>query len=714
MKNYLEFFKSKNLFFSFIAVIFIAGLFFTFQKHTNTNAKGRSISEAMDDELELGDGVLICPGDSYQLNTYITPEADENDLIITWSHPGFLEDTNDPLSPIVTPPNSIDLVLTVNVKFKNLVENGNFNTYPLLGFNSGLTYIPGSIAVSEKLDEGEFTIGVDPHEAYDQMFSCDDNEESYNMMIINASDLETEILWEQVINDLTPGNDYTFSAWYTNLKAKEITTIQFFKDDAPMTSPITILGGPDYLCVWQNQTFTFTANSSSVEMTIKNIDGQAKGDDFALDRISLIREDDVFTDVITIDVAEHVEALVETVPSCYEQNNGSLKVLPTSGMAPFTFNWASPITTSTDTLSELVPNNYQVTITDFYGCTASKNILVTEYPPLQWVFEVKDVSCFGGSDGEVFLNASQSGCTNLSYQWSNGETIEVLSSLVSGDYSVTVTDCQSCSEIISVFVPQPDLVQTNFNGQSPTCYGNLDGFIKIDTITGGTPPFTISKDSVYLELVESFPFFIEDIGSGDFNYILTDDHDCTEQVFVQIPSPPEVTVVLGGEEHVLLGESVHVSALLSGNIDTVYWEGVGELSCLDCPDPYIIPYQTGPFTLIAVDHFGCTDSDEIFFYVDKPSIFLPNIFSPNEDGINDRYTPLSGPGVHRIKSMRIFNRWGDIIFKAFDFPPNNTEFGWDGTFKGKLLNPGVFICLIEMEYVNGEVLTQATSVTLMR
>lgn len=123
-------------------------------------------------------------------------------------------------------------------------------------------------------------------------------------------------------------------------------------------------------------------------------------------------------------------------------------------------------------------------------------------------------------------------------------------------------------------------------------------------------------------------------------------------------------------------------------------------------------------TLIAFDTTGCTPASTTITCMTLPiipiHIFIPNIFSPNGDGINDQFYVQTNPEVTGINVMRIFDRWGNIVFEKFNFLPNNADAGWDGTFNGKPMNPEVYTYWVEMSTTRGKDIVKAGDVTLVR
>ena len=94
-------------------------------------------------------------------------------------------------------------------------------------------------------------------------------------------------------------------------------------------------------------------------------------------------------------------------------------------------------------------------------------------------------------------------------------------------------------------------------------------------------------------------------------------------------------------------------------------------------------------------------------------VFIPNTFTPNGDGQNDYFFPR-GKGIDRMSSFRIFNRWGEVVYEKANFNANDASSGWDGTFKGKKLNPDVFVYTIDIMCENNTILNYKGNIALIR
>ncbi len=120
------------------------------------------------------------------------------------------------------------------------------------------------------------------------------------------------------------------------------------------------------------------------------------------------------------------------------------------------------------------------------------------------------------------------------------------------------------------------------------------------------------------------------------------------------------------------------------------------------------------YTIDVVNQIGCRASDEMMVRTkNQMRVFIPNVFSPNGDLINDKFTVYSGPEVVNISKMIIFDRWGEKLFEKNNFPPNDEDEGWDGYLRGKVMNPQVFVYYIEVEYINGDIENFKGDVTLI-
>ncbi|HLX94006.1 MAG TPA: PKD domain-containing protein [Puia sp.] len=201
-----------------------------------------------------------------------------------------------------------------------------------------------------------------------------------------------------------------------------------------------------------------------------------------------------------------------------------------------------------------------------------------------------------------------------------------------------------------------------------------------------------------------------------YQVIGTDYKSCfadTEAVEVKVFNYP--TVDPGPNVTIAPGSSYQIKATGSSDIDAVAWNPPAGLSCSNCLTPVAAPISTTTYVVSATNNGGCTTSDSITIHVlcSGGNLFVPNTFSPNNDGMNDVFY-VRGTGLTRVQSMLIFNRWGQVVFERKDFTANDPAAGWDGTINGKPAPVDVYVYTIEVICTNSQIVPFHGNVALIR
>ncbi|MBK8448960.1 MAG: gliding motility-associated C-terminal domain-containing protein [Saprospiraceae bacterium] len=119
--------------------------------------------------------------------------------------------------------------------------------------------------------------------------------------------------------------------------------------------------------------------------------------------------------------------------------------------------------------------------------------------------------------------------------------------------------------------------------------------------------------------------------------------------------------------------------------------------------------------MTVIDTNGCISTKRIRIVVETPKVWVPNVFSPNGDNINDiLWIHGSKEDVTHIHNFQIFDRWGNRVFETRNFQPNDQSKAWNGTFKDQKCNPGVYIYWAEVELINGQKWIIKGDITLIR
>jgi gliding motility-associated-like protein len=128
-----------------------------------------------------------------------------------------------------------------------------------------------------------------------------------------------------------------------------------------------------------------------------------------------------------------------------------------------------------------------------------------------------------------------------------------------------------------------------------------------------------------------------------------------------------------------------------------YWNSPVPLSCNNCATPELRVSDNINISCLAINRYGCTSVDTIHIQTFCPAtqVYIPNAFTPDGDGINDLLI-VQGSGIKMVKSFRIFNRWGEMVFEKTNFRPGDPAYGWDGKIRGKAAPPDVFVYMCEV------------------
>lgn len=288
-----------------------------------------------------------------------------------------------------------------------------------------------------------------------------------------------------------------------------------------------------------------------------------------------------------------------------------------------------------------------------------------------------------------------------------------------GVYRLEVTDNQSgCSNVdeVTVFsnVTQP---VTAVSVLPVSCYGDADGAIRVDSVADGTGPFLYSLDGGVLSMQNRF----DNLAPGAYTLTVEDANGCTEEKEVIIEYPVELTAGIstnypGETPLVPLGDSIRLDALTNispGQIDSVRWEPALP-DCDNCLSGFVLPLESNTYRVTITDVNGCRTTGEIDIRIQRQEqVFIPNAFSPDNDGVNDVLMIYAGPSVANVRYFRIFNRWGNLIYDVQNIHPNDPSFGWDGLYNGQKLDSGVYIFAAELELIDGTAVTVSGDVTMV-
>jgi gliding motility-associated-like protein len=397
-------------------------------------------------------------------------------------------------------------------------------------------------------------------------------------------------------------------------------------------------------------------------------------------------------------------------PTCHGGSDGSISISIDIANEPVLFDFGNgPQPDSV--LSGIPAGTYAVQVVDDAGCEGNFVIQVLDFPPLAAEVQSVNISCFGNQDGMVAA-LPEGGAGGYAYQWAHGPTAGSLSGLPAGTYSVTVTDANGCTAVAGAAVAEPAPLFLSFTTEDVRCHGDASGVIRL-TAQGGTPPYQYSADGISFQ---SEPV-LTGLPAGAYTVVVQDAAGCQAEQPALIQEPAPFVVEAGADQTVDLGYQVDLQAIILPPFSavTLNWTPANSLSCTECLDPVASPLSTTTYLLTAVDANGCVSEDSVVVTVLlKRPVFIPNAFTPNADGLNDFFTVYAGPAARIVRSLKVFSRWGSLVYEGYDLPLNQDGGGWDGLFRGSVMDPGVFAYVAEVEFIDGVVELHEGDVMILR
>ena len=358
---------------------------------------------------------------------------------------------------------------------------------------------------------------------------------------------------------------------------------------------------------------------------------------------------------------------------------------------------------------------HTLTVTHGVGfCKTQDTIQITVLPQLTSVLTATEDTICNGEGVTLTVDAS-GGVPGVlySYAWSHGLfpiNYNSVSPQETTTYVVTTSDGCSDNAIDSITIEIAEEFSVSFETSPISCYG-IEGFVTAD----------VSGSSSYSYLWSSNPSQTGDsiVGIAGNSYvvnIIDNNSGCEFDTLVKIPNYPIVNALFSispNVECVPFDQKDLLTLIdLSNHVDSGYWDfGNGDISQYllgQNPNPF---YETaGYYTieLTAYNEGGCLDTYSLDVCIYDPvELFIADAFSPNADGVNDVLF-VRGNGVVELDFM-VYNRWGQKVFESHD-----VDQGWDGTFKGKVLNSEVFVYYVKAKTRHGEEIEMKGDVSLVR
>lgn len=339
------------------------------------------------------------------------------------------------------------------------------------------------------------------------------------------------------------------------------------------------------------------------------------------------------------------------------------------------------------------------------GCDSLEIIDITIYQSPELIIE-----------GDTLVCAGESGTLRVTetfdqLKWSlNDQQNREIQFFNSGEISLIATDEFGCNFFKSINVTVFDPIDLSYEISPSNCEKSKDGFIDLKSISGGLPPYEAVLFSESDEEIRNF----SELNPGWYQIQVQDANDCKKEKLIDIPEvfTPLAEIISPGR--IDKGDSLILWASNSfpHQVD-FHWYVNDEPLSFNGDSISLQPEDDIEVIVLLIDSLGCKAKAKGFIQVYEPiEIYIPNAFSPNNDGINDRFSVFTRDG-DQVLILRVYDRWGAVIFQRKDFLSNNPDYGWDGTFRGQKMPSGDYLYHLKL-IDDGEIRQFVGTVLLVR
>ncbi len=383
--------------------------------------------------------------------------------------------------------------------------------------------------------------------------------------------------------------------------------------------------------------------------------------------------------------------------------SGDKSNITVNGASGYVWSPSTGLNTNAGPFVEASPaSNITYTITGFNGvCTASASVFIEVVPAPAIVLSSPESQICAGKSTPIFVT----GASNFTWTPSAGLSSTtgsnvVASPLVNTNYTVVGYNQSGtviCTQKMSYSVIVVPMAEAKVSPSVAICYGEKT------TLTAGGGNTIIWTPTTGLNVGNGSGVVASPNVSTEYTVDVSYFGNCNgyNTVFVKVNPNPEVTA--GRDTTINLDQPMFLSSSGTG---TLTWTDGEEIMCRVCPNSQVFPQRNSCYTIETVNEYGCKAKDEMSIEVTKDfSIYVPNAFTPNGDGINDEFL-ASGYNITDF-SMDIFDRWGEKLFSSKELTT-----GWKGMYKDILCEVGVYVYKISYKGLDGKKANKTGHVTL--
>lgn len=349
--------------------------------------------------------------------------------------------------------------------------------------------------------------------------------------------------------------------------------------------------------------------------------------------------------------------------------------------------------------------------------------IVLKPTPIAYAGDDQIIDCHSP---QAMVGDSQNSVQNADINWTTitGQMLDdpkqaVQTIVTPGLYLVSLTNPDGCTDTDTVEVRVGAAFIQDVSGASMPniCHSDNKGSIHISHIDGGTPPFTYSLSGPISK--ENVSGLFDDLPPGSYQIKITDANGCITYRDYTVDNPPPIQLDIEGDTLIHCQDTIVLTVVTDldpSEIEQVQWYA-GQKLIEDASGliENVTEHRSAYYLVRLKNRSGCEIETRINIkYDNEIPYFAPNVFSPNYDQVNDIFKIYFDEKVYKVKTFRVFDRWGALMCEQHDIDPRNANFGWDGSHRGKPMEPGVYVWMAEVDGCDGRQLLLKGDMTIVR
>ena len=337
------------------------------------------------------------------------------------------------------------------------------------------------------------------------------------------------------------------------------------------------------------------------------------------------------------------------------------------------------------------------------------------------IYNIEDLYCSSSPNIELIIDELVPDTIYRNEQICESGQVEINGSIydkdkLSGFEILPNIDPILCDTILIVTLEIIEL-EFSLSGTEATCENSEDGTITINEINSLSGEYDILINGTYIQKTRDFPLTFDSLLPSNYDIQLVHESGCIWEQSLTVTSGANVSLDLGPDQFLIDENSVFIP--IQTNIEgfDMIWESDASIDCDDCEEGSLLTVHQSSVHYLTIWKGVCSATDSVYIDLTKNNkLFVPNAFSPNNDGSNDFFTAYTNDEKALILTVKVFNRWGDRVYD-YSAPKEillQDYEGWDGTWRAQEAGEGTYAYVIQIKWSDGNIENAKGELNLIR